>query len=119
MIDYLGIRFIAASPAVFTAEMPVNAHTRQPRGRLHGGALAALAETVASVGAGVTIRGDVVGIEINANHVRGVTDGVVTAHGSPLHVGKSTQVWEVKIVDADQKLVCVSRLTLMNILPSV
>ena len=95
--------------------MPVDARTHQPAGLLHGGASVALAETLGSV-AGVLCLEDVskqqiVGLEINANHMRGVRSGFVYGRVSALHVGRTTQVWEIKITNEEGKLVCVSRLT--------
>ena len=111
----LGIELVAIAPERVVATMPVDDRTHQPFGLLHGGASVALAETVASLGASLNVdreRTMMVGLEINANHVRAVRDGTVTAVGVPLHVGRATQVWEVRIVDAADRLVCVSRCTL-------
>ncbi|AYE53678.1 hotdog fold thioesterase (plasmid) [Priestia megaterium NCT-2] len=96
------------------ATMPVHANTHQPFGLLHGGASVVLAETVASMGTWNLIDQDnetAVGIEINANHIRGKRDGIVTAIGKPLHKGRSTMVWEIKLVDEEENLICVSRCT--------
>jgi 1,4-dihydroxy-2-naphthoyl-CoA hydrolase len=98
-----------------TATMPVDERTRQPFGLLHGGASVALAETVASIGAFELVDQEkeaVVGLEINANHIRAKKDGVVTAAATVLHQGKSTMVWDIKITDEEGKLVCVSRCTM-------
>jgi uncharacterized protein (TIGR00369 family) len=87
----------------------------QPFGLLHGGASVALAETVASLAGSLNVdqtKESVVGLEINANHLRGKRDGVVTAVATPVHVGRRTQVWEVRITDEQDKPVCVSRCTL-------
>ena len=95
--------------------MPVDARTHQPFGLLHGGASVALAETVASLGAALHVdrsRAGVVGIEINANHVRGIRTGTVTATATPLHVGRTSQVWSIDIVDESGRRICVSRCTL-------
>lgn len=97
------------------ATIPVDPRTRQPFGLLHGGASVALAESLASVGAWLNVdetKFDVVGIEINANHVRGVRDGIVRGVAEPLHRGRSTHVWEIRISTEDGALVCVSRCTL-------
>jgi len=97
------------------ATMPVDHRTRQPYGILHGGASVALAETVASIGATMNVdraTSVAVGLEINANHMRPKRDGVVTGTATPIHRGKSTQVWDVRIVDEEGRLVCVSRCTL-------
>ncbi len=95
--------------------MPVDARTHQPYGLLHGGASAALAETLGSTGGMLVLdpaQSVVVGLEINANHLRAVKSGVVTGTARPLHLGRSTQVWEIRIEDEQQRLVCISRLTL-------
>jgi 1,4-dihydroxy-2-naphthoyl-CoA hydrolase len=95
-------------------KMPVDDRTKQPYGLLHGGASCALAETIGSVASHFVIDPDkfiCVGLEINANHVRSAKSGFVTATCSPLHIGASTHVWDIKIHDAKEKLVCVSRLT--------
>lgn len=118
LIEYLGIEILEIGDDYLKARMPVDHRTRQPYGVLHGGASAALAETLGSVAAGLCINGDsqtVVGLEINANHIRSVHDGWVTGVTKPIHVGKSTQVWEIRIYDDQEKLACISRLTLANI----
>jgi len=113
-MEPLGILFTEVGPDYLRATMPVDARTRQPYGLLHGGASVLLAETLGS-SAGMACVGEgegVVGIEINANHVRGVREGLVTGTARPLHVGRQTQVWEIRIEDERQRLVCVSRITL-------
>jgi 1,4-dihydroxy-2-naphthoyl-CoA hydrolase len=115
LVHHLGIEFTAIGDDYLEATMPVDARTRQPMGLLHGGASVALAETLASVAAYLTIdmrKQSVVGLEINANHVRAVREGAVIGSARPIHLGKATQVWEVKIVDANAKLACVSRVTM-------
>lgn len=114
LMEPLGIVFTELGADYLRATMPVDARTHQPYGLLHGGASAALAETLGSTAAGLCVGEDegVVGIEINANHLRGVREGVVTGTARPLHVGRSTQVWEMKIENAAGELVCISRLTL-------
>lgn len=115
MARVLGIEFTAMTHEYLEATMPVNNHTRQPYGILHGGASAALSETVGSVAASLCIDKDkfiCVGLEINCNHVRSKKDGIVTAKASPLHIGATTHVWDIKIHDERQKLVCISRLTM-------
>lgn len=114
LMEPLGIVFTELGADYLRATMPVDARTHQPYGLLHGGASAALAETLGSTAAGLCVGDDegVVGIEINANHLRGVREGVVTGTARPLHVGRSTQVWEMRIEDAAGELVCISRLTL-------
>jgi 1,4-dihydroxy-2-naphthoyl-CoA hydrolase len=114
MSSYLDIRFTEIGDNYLKATMPVDHRTHQPYGLLHGGASAALAETVGSVASWMTINRDkhiCVGIEINCNHVRGKKDGIVTATVTPLHIGATTHVWDIKIHDEREKLVCVSRLT--------
>ncbi len=113
-MEPLGIVFTEIGPDYLRGTMPVDARTHQPYGLLHGGASVLLAETLGSSAGGLCVpegKG-VVGIEINANHVRGVREGLVTGTARPLHVGGSTQVWEIRIEDEAGRLVCVSRLTL-------
>lgn len=115
MAATIGIEFTLLTPDKVVATMPVDDRTRQPYGLLHGGASAAMAETVASVAAALNIdmsKQAVVGLELNANHLRGKTDGLVTATATPLHRGRRTQVWEIRIEDESHRLVCVSRCTL-------
>ena len=113
-IQTLGIVFSGIGPDWLRATMPVDARTHQPYGLLHGGASVLLAETLGSTAGGLCAPEGcgVVGIEINANHLRGVRSGTVTGTARPLHVGRSTQVWEIRIEDEAGRLVCVSRLTL-------
>lgn len=113
-IATLGIVFTEIGPDFLRATMPVDGRTHQPFGLLHGGASALLAETLGSTAGGLAAPDGcgVVGIEINANHLRGVRSGIVTGTTRPLHVGRSTQVWEIRVEDAAGKLVCISRLTL-------
>ncbi|MDB6163999.1 MAG: thioesterase [Xanthomonadaceae bacterium] len=113
-IESLGIVFTQIGPDFLRATMPVDARTRQPYGLLHGGASAALAETLGSSAGNLCVDTDTlcVGIEINANHLAAIAEGIVTGTARPLHVGRSTQVWDVRIEDAAGRLVCVSRLTL-------
>lgn len=113
--QHLGIEFTAIGPDTLTAVMPVEGRTKQPAGLLHGGASLALAEHLGSVAANLCIdpeRKACVGQEINANHVRGVRSGVVTGVARPLHLGRRSQVWEIRISTEEGKLVCISRLTL-------
>ncbi|MBB6368685.1 hotdog fold thioesterase [Xanthomonas sp. PPL568] len=114
LIAHLGIVFTEAGPDWLRATMPVDARTRQPYGLLHGGASVVLAESLGSTAGNLCVEpGRIcVGLEINANHLRSARDGVVTGTARPLHVGRSTQVWEIHIEDAAGKPVCVSRLTL-------
>lgn len=110
----LGIEFTELGPDYLRATMPVDARTRQPYGLLHGGASVLLAETLGSSAGGLCVEEGqgVVGIEINANHLAAVREGTVTGTARPLHVGRSTQVWEIRIEDAHGRLACISRLTL-------
>jgi len=113
-METLGIVFTEIGDDFLRATMPVDARTRQPYGLLHGGASVLLAETIGS-SAGMLCVGEgdgCVGIEINANHVRGVREGLVTGTARPLHVGRQTQVWEIRIEDERARLVCIARLTL-------
>lgn len=115
LINTLGIEIVKLEKGLVVATMPVDERTRQPFGLLHGGASVALAETVASVGSFLLIDQEkeaAVGLEINANHVRGKRDGVVTATATILHQGKKTMVWDIKITDEEKKLICVSRCTM-------
>lgn len=113
-MEPLGIVFTAIGDDFLTATMPVDARTHQPFGLLHGGASALLAETLGST-AGLLCCGDdeiCVGIEINANHLSAVRSGTVSGTARPLHVGRRTQVWDIRIETASGRLACVSRLTL-------
>ncbi len=115
LAERLGIELEELGPDRVVATMPVDERTRQPFGLLHGGASVALAETVASLGAWRGVdrgRFAAVGLEINANHLRGKRGGVVRAVGRPLHRGRSTQVWSVEIGDEEGRLVCVARCTM-------
>ena len=115
MAEAIGIELVLLTADKVVATMPVDDRTRQPFGLLHGGASAALAETVASLGAFLNIDSDthaVVGVELNANHLRAKTDGIVTATATPLRRGRTIQVWDIRIEDEEARLVCVSRCTL-------
>lgn len=115
LISALGIEIQEISDKGVIATMPVDERTHQPFGILHGGASVALAETAASIGSFHFIDKETeicVGLEINANHIRSKKEGVVTAHAIPTHVGKTTMVWEIKIVDEEEKLICLSRCTM-------
>lgn len=115
LVSNLGIVMTEAGEDWLRGTMPVDARTVQPYGILHGGASVALAETLGSVAGNLcvdTTKEMVVGLEINANHVRAMRSGVVTGTARALHVGRSTQLWEIRIENDDGKLVCVSRLTL-------
>lgn len=115
LADTLGIEVLELSPSRVVATMPVDARTLQPFGILHGGASLALAETVASIGATANVDRDAflaMGLEINANHLRAKSEGVVTATATPIHVGRTTHVWDIRITDEVGRVVCVSRCTL-------
>ena len=114
LMEALGIRFTELGDGFLRGTMPVDARTHQPYGLLHGGASVALAETLGSSAGGLCAPDGhgVVGIEINANHLRAVRSGIVTGTARPLHVGRSTQVWEIRIEDEGGKPVCISRITL-------
>ncbi len=114
MCDFLGIEFIEVGQDFLKAKMPFSERTRQPIGIMHGGANVVLAETVASTAANAVINIDThycVGLEINANHIRSVRDGLVTATAKPQHLGRSTQVWLIELMDKDGRLTCSSRMT--------
>jgi 1,4-dihydroxy-2-naphthoyl-CoA hydrolase len=114
MAEFLGLKWVEIGENFLKMSMPVHATTRQPYGFLHGGASCVLAETIGSIGSALVIDREkyyCVGLEINANHLRSVTDGIVTATALPLHLGKTTHVWDIKIYDQKEKLFCVSRLT--------
>ena len=114
MGEYLGIEWTELGDNFLKARMPVDHRTRQPYGLLHGGASCALAETMGSVASAMVVdhaKFYCVGLEINANHIRSAREGFVTGIAYPLHIGASTHVWDIKIYDEKEKLVCVSRLT--------
>lgn len=113
--DVLGMKLVEVSAERVVVAMPVTRTVHQPFGLLHGGASVALAETACSIGAWMNVDQQTqgaVGLEINANHIRGVRDGVVTATATPVHLGRKTQVWEIRIVDEADKLVCLARCTM-------
>jgi 1,4-dihydroxy-2-naphthoyl-CoA hydrolase len=114
LVEHLGIRFTEVGPDYLKATMPVDDRHRQVMGVLHGGASAALAETIGSFAANMCVdqsRFMCVGQEINANHLRPVPGGIVTAMARPFHIGTRSQVWHIEIHDERNRLVCVSRLT--------
>jgi 1,4-dihydroxy-2-naphthoyl-CoA hydrolase len=116
MGGHLGIVFTEVGKDYLKATMPVDYRTQQPFGLLHGGASAVLAETLGSIGASSVINTDThfcVGLEINTNHLKGVRNGLVTGETRPVHIGKKTQVWEIKIINENQELVSISRITMM------
>lgn len=114
MSEHIGIEFTELGQDFIKARMPVDHRTNQPYGLLHGGASAVLAETLGSVGSALVIDHSkflCVGLEINANHIRSAKQGFVTGVATPLHLGRQTHVWEIKIFNEENKLTCVSRLT--------
>lgn len=114
LMGALGIKVLSMTADRAVATMPVHSATHQPYGMLHGGASVALAETIASAATYNLIDQEkelAFGLEINANHIRAKKEGVVTAIATPLHKGRTTMVWDIKIVDEEEKLICVSRCT--------
>lgn len=114
MSEYIGIEWTELGDDYLKARMPVDHRTKQPYGLLHGGASAVLAETLGSVCSALVVdhtRFYCVGLEINANHIRSAREGYVTGIATPLHIGRQTHVWDIKIYNEEEKLVCVSRLT--------
>jgi len=112
--EQLGIEMVELGNDFIKAKMPVDHRTRQPFGVLHGGASVVLAESLGSFASYLTLKSEdriAVGIEVNANHIRSVTQGEVTGIAHPIHLGKQTHVWEIKIFNEKNKLVCISRLT--------
>ena len=115
MTSTIGIEIIDIGDDFICGKMPVDERTTQPFGLLHGGASAALAETLGSIGGGIKVYSNnetVVGIEINANHLKSVRDGWVYGKATPIRIGKKIQVWNIEITNEDDDLICVSRLTL-------
>jgi len=114
LIEHLGIEFLEVGDDFLKGRMPVDSRTKQTVGLLHGGASVALAETLGSIAAEYCVDLEsktIVGLEINANHVRSAREGWVCGVATPVHVGRSTQIWDIRIFDERDKLVCISRLT--------
>jgi 1,4-dihydroxy-2-naphthoyl-CoA hydrolase len=114
MTAHLGIEYIEVNEHHLIAKMPVDHRTMQPMGILHGGASVVLAETLGSLGSMTHLdlsKQYPVGLEINANHLRSVNGGFVFGKATPIHLGRRTHVWEIKIINEEEKLVCISRLT--------
>jgi len=113
--QHLGIEFTEIGEDYIVARMPVDHRTHQPFGILHGGASVVLAETLGSIASFLCLKDPqkqhAVGLEINANHIRSVKEGFVYGKVTPIHVGRSTQIWDIKITNEENKLVCISRLT--------
>lgn len=115
LMESLGIEFVETNKDKVVMTMPVDERTHQPAGFLHGGASVLLAETAASIGGFLNINQEkqaVFGMEINANHIRSKQEGMVTATATPLHIGRTSMVWNITISDEQDKLVCTSRCTL-------
>jgi 1,4-dihydroxy-2-naphthoyl-CoA hydrolase len=112
--NVVGIRLTEIGEDYIKAVMPVDERTRQPTGVLHGGASAVLAESIGSLGSYLAIGPDkrCVGLEINANHIRSIADGWVTGIARPVHMGRSTHVWDIRITDEQESLICIARLTM-------
>lgn len=115
MLEHIGIEFIEIGADYLIASMPIDHRTMQPKGIMHGGASAVLAETVGSVAAGCCVDPNqfyCVGLDLNINHIRSISEGHVYALAKPYHLGKSTQVWSIEISNKNQQLISVSRLTM-------
>lgn len=114
LVEHLGIEVSEVGDDYLIASMPVDSRTHQPMGILHGGASIALAETVGSMAANLAVdeMHYCVGLEVNGNHLRSIRSGVVYAKAMPVHLGRSTQVWDIRISDEQQKNICISRLTM-------
>ena len=115
MVDGLGIEFTEIGDDYLSARMPVDQRTRQPIGIMHGGASCVLAETIGSTAANCCVDQNqfyCVGLDINTNHIRSIREGYVYGTAKPFHLGKTTQVWSIEIVNADKKLISVNRLTM-------
>jgi 1,4-dihydroxy-2-naphthoyl-CoA hydrolase len=114
-VEHLGIQFTAIGDDWLEATMPVDHRTKQPAGILHGGATALLAETIGSVASVLIVdwpRQQPVGIELNISHLRSVSEGVVTGRAEPIRIGRRTHVWDIRVRDADDRLIAVARLTM-------
>ena len=115
LVEHLTIEFTEVGDDFITARMPVDHRTHQPHGLLHGGASVVLAETLGSVAANYCIDPEkqyAVGLEINANHLKGVRSGWVYGTSRAIHKGKTTQVWEIRITNEEDSLICISRITM-------
>jgi 1,4-dihydroxy-2-naphthoyl-CoA hydrolase len=113
--NHIGIEFTEIGPDYLRARMPVDGRTKQPFGILHGGASVALAETLGSIGATLVVdraKQRCVGQEINANHIRAMSEGFVIGTARPVHLGRRSHVWEIRITDEQERLVCISRITM-------
>lgn len=115
LVEQVGIEFVEVGKDYLVAKMPVDHRTRQPMGLLHGGASVVLAESLGSIASVLCLpdpkKQQAVGLEINANHIKSVRSGWVYGKATPLHIGKRTHIWEIRIVDEQENLICISRLT--------
>jgi len=118
-VEHLGIEFLEVGEDFIRARVPVDARTRQPYGILHGGVSVALAETLGSIGAAHCVPEGFkpVGLEINANHIRATAEGWVTGTARPVHLGRTTQVWSIELVNGEGAVTCLSRLTVAVLAP--
>jgi 1,4-dihydroxy-2-naphthoyl-CoA hydrolase len=115
MVEYLGIEITETGDDFLRGTMPIDKRTIQPMGLLHGGASVALAETLGSIAGNLVIdpaKKYAVGLDINANHIRSAKTGIVTGTATPLHIGSTTQVWSIEIKDSQDRMICISRLTM-------
>ncbi len=115
MVEHLGIECLEVGPDFIRARMPVDHRTVQPMRMLHGGASVALAETLGSFAANISVNLEkhyCVGLEINANHIKSVSEGFVYGITKPVHIGRNTQIWEIRITNEADELVCISRITM-------
>lgn len=116
LLEQLGIEITELHPDTIIGTMPVDHRTHQPMGLLHGGASAALIESLGSVGSSLIVdvrKNSIVGLEVNANHVRGIRAGMVTAKAKIVHCGRKTHIWQVDVTDEKNRLVCTGRLTVL------
>ncbi|MDB5226950.1 MAG: thioesterase family protein [Bacteroidota bacterium] len=116
LVEHLGIEYVEIGDDFIKAKMPVDNRTRQPMGLLHGGANVALAESLGSMGANMCLDNSkeyALGLDINSNHIRGVREGFVFGVAKPIHIGVKTHVWEIKVYDEKERLVHISRLTMV------
>jgi len=118
-VAHLGMEFLEIGDDFIRARMPVDTRTRQPYGLMHGGVSVVLAETLGSCGAVYACPEGwrAVGLDINANHIRGATSGWVTGTARPVHIGRSTQVWQIDMHNDEGEITCVSRLTMAVLAP--
>ena len=118
-VQQLGIEFLEVGPDFIRARVPVDTRTKQPYGLLHGGVSVVLAETLGSCGAAFSVPEGyrAVGLDINANHLKGATSGWVTGTARPVHIGRTTQVWQIELKNDAGELTCVSRITMAVLQP--